>query len=84
MNPGWSDFSAGSLISCLFCPAAGVGKFSVSGYMVNILGFVGHMFSGRITQLCCFLSQPEMILKGWDCDNTLLIVTPFHIIFMGP
>ena len=39
-------------LSCYISEAGGWPTFSVEGQIVNILGFVGHMVSVSIIQLC--------------------------------
>ena len=51
------------------CYRTGVGKLSVKGQIVNILGFVGHMVSVTTTQLCmCGVKTAIDNIEMNECD----------------
>ena len=51
------------------CHRMGVGKLSVKGQIVNILGFVGHMVSVTTTQLCiCGVKTVIDNIEMNECD----------------
>jgi len=70
-DQGWKDlcFLLSVITGFSRCYRTGVGKLSVKGQIVNILGFMGHLVSVTTTQVCCRSAKTGIAdIEMNECD----------------